>query len=77
VVRTRVADEGQGIPGDELPHVFKEFHRASTRPTAGERSTGLGLAIAKRIVEGHGGTIGVESDPGSGSVFSFTLPRTP
>jgi signal transduction histidine kinase len=73
-VRTSVADQGQGIPGDELPHVFKEFHRASTRPTAGERSTGLGLAIARRIVEGHGGTIGVESEPGRGSTFFFTLP---
>ena len=73
-VRTSVADEGQGIPAEEIPHVFKEFHRASTRPTAGERSTGLGLAIARRIVEGHGGTIGVESEPGKGSTFIFTLP---
>jgi signal transduction histidine kinase len=74
-VCTSVADEGQGIPADELPHVFEEFHRASSRPTAGERSTGLGLAIARRIVEGHGGSIGVESESGQGSVFSFTLPQ--
>jgi signal transduction histidine kinase len=74
LVRTAVTDEGEGIPADEIPHLFKEFHRGTARPTEGESSTGLGLAIARRIVEGHGGTIGAESDAGRGSTFYFTLP---
>jgi len=69
-----VADEGQGIPEDELPQLFKDFARTSVRPTAGESSTGLGLAIVKRIVEAHGGEVGVESREGEGATFSFTLP---
>ncbi len=74
LVRTAVTDEGEGIPAEELPHLFKEFHRGSTLPTEGESSTGLGLAIARRIVEGHGGTIGAESELDQGSTFFFTLP---
>jgi signal transduction histidine kinase len=73
-VATSVADQGQGIPDSELPHIFTEFHKAGVSPTGGERSTGLGLAIARRIVEGHGGRIAVESQVGRGSVFTFTLP---
>ncbi len=73
-VLTKVIDQGQGIPEDELPNIFKAFQRASTRPTAGEKSTGLGLAIAKKIVEGHKGKIWVESEVGKGSTFYFKLP---
>ena len=69
-----VADQGQGIPEEEIHRIFTEFGRASVRPTEGEKSTGLGLAIAKRIVEAHSGRIWVESEVGSGSTFSFTLP---
>ncbi|HEY5998719.1 MAG TPA: HAMP domain-containing sensor histidine kinase [bacterium] len=76
LVRTSVADQGTGIPADELNTIFKEFHRGSVKPVAGERSTGLGLAIARRIVEAHGGTIAVESEVGKGSTFTFTLPAT-
>lgn len=72
--RITVADRGQGIPAGELGRVFVEFGRTSTRPTGGESSTGLGLAIAKRIVEAHGGEIGVVSELGQGSSFHFTLP---
>ncbi len=71
---TRVIDEGPGIPPEDIPYLFKEFHKASTKPTGGEKSTGLGLAISRRIVEGHGGKIGVESTPGRGSTFWFSLP---
>jgi signal transduction histidine kinase len=73
-VRTSVADQGPGIPPEELASIFKAFHRGSAELPRGERSTGLGLAIARRIVEAHGGTIGVESEVGKGSTFSFTLP---
>lgn len=69
-----VADEGQGIPEQDLPKLFKPFSMTSTKSTAGERSTGLGLSIVKKIVEHHGGSISVESTFGKGSRFTFTLP---
>ncbi len=71
---TNVIDQGQGIPEQEVPHIFKEFHRSTVKATDGEKSTGLGLAITKKIVEGHGGKIGVESKVMEGSNFYFTLP---
>lgn len=74
LVHTTITDEGEGIPEEELPHLFEAFHRGTTSPTAGESGTGLGLAIARRIVEGHNGTIGAESRKGRGSTFFFTLP---
>jgi len=69
-----VADQGQGIPQEEIPKVFKAFSRTSVKPTAGESSTGLGLAIVKKMVEAHGGRIWVESKIGAGSTFTFCLP---
>lgn len=71
---TTVEDRGQGIPEEEKNKLFKPFQKLTVKPTSGEKSTGLGLAIAKKIIEGHGGTIGVESRCGEGSVFSFSLP---
>lgn len=73
-VAISVTDQGQGIPREEISKMFQYFGRTSILPTAGEKSTGLGLAIAKRMVEAHGGKIGVESRPGQGSTFTFTLP---
>ncbi len=73
-VEFSVADQGQGIPADEIDKVFGEFQRVSTKPTADEHSTGLGLSICKRIVGLHEGEIGVESTVGVGSRFYFTLP---
>jgi len=73
-VEISVQDQGQGIPETELPVVFTDFGRTSVKPTAGEKSIGLGLAICKRIVEAHKGRIWVESEPGVGSTFTFTLP---
>jgi len=69
-----VADDGQGIAPEEIDKLFKSFHRTSTRPTAAEHSTGLGLAICKRIVELHGGEISVHSRLGHGSTFTVRLP---
>ncbi|MCX6123556.1 MAG: ATP-binding protein, partial [Proteobacteria bacterium] len=69
-----VQDEGQGIPAAELPNIFREFHKSSVRPTEGEQSTGLGLTIAKKFVERHGGKISVVSELGKGSRFWFSLP---
>ncbi len=69
-----VHDEGPGIPYEEQGLLFSEFHRLSIRPTGGESSTGLGLAITKRIMEAHGGFIEFESREGQGSIFSLLLP---
>ena len=73
-IELAVMDQGQGIRPEERHRLFGAFQRLSTKPTAGERSTGLGLTICKKIVELHGGTIGVESEVGRGSRFSFVLP---
>lgn len=74
-VSISVQDQGQGIPAQEVDTLFTEFGKTSVRSTAGEKSTGLGLAIAKRIVALHGGRIWAESKVGIGSIFTFTLPR--
>jgi signal transduction histidine kinase len=69
-----VEDRGQGIPEEEREALFQPFQTTSVRGTAGEKSTGLGLVITKRIVEGHGGRIEVESEVGEGSTFRVRLP---
>ncbi len=72
-VRIEVADTGVGIPLEEQTAIFREFHQVA--PGAGGREgAGLGLAITKRLVELHGGRIWVESEPGHGSRFFFTVP---
>ncbi len=68
-----VTDQGQGIPAGEVSQVFMPFSKTSVKSTGGEKSTGLGLAITKKIVEAHGGRIKVESEVGVGSCFSFRL----
>jgi len=71
VVRVSVEDNGRGIAADQLPNVFKRFWKAEP---GDRRGLGLGLTIARGIVEAHGGRIGVESVEGNGSTFWFTLP---
>jgi signal transduction histidine kinase len=71
-----VRDQGPGIPAAEVGKLFRFFQKTSVRSTGGERSSGLGLAIARKIVEGHGGAIWVETEAGRGSTFSFALPLT-
>ncbi|MGC9356948.1 MAG: sensor histidine kinase [Anaerolineae bacterium] len=72
-----VADEGQGIPAGEIDQLFKPFSTTSVVGTGGERSTGLGLVIVRKIVERHGGEIWVESEVGVGSTFYVALPLAP
>ena len=69
-----VQDEGPGIPLEEQGLLFSEFQKLSIRPTGSESSTGLGLAITKRLIEAHNGYMHFESHSGIGSVFSFSLP---
>ncbi|MFC4068888.1 sensor histidine kinase [Actinoplanes subglobosus] len=71
-VHVEVADNGIGIPEADRPRVFDAFHRSAN--SAGYQGTGLGLAICRRIVERHGGRIGVTDAPTGGSLFWFTLP---
>ncbi len=71
-----VRDEGPGIPPEEQARLFTAYGRTGQRKTAGERSTGLGLVIARLVVEAHGGRIWVESRPGHGAAFSFSIPAT-
>jgi len=74
-VTISVADTGIGISVKDLPHVFERFYKADKSRT--QSGTGLGLAIAKHIVQAHVGKIWVESEPGKGSTFSFSLPLSP
>ncbi len=74
-VRISVADTGIGIAREEHGPIFEEFHQAGPPPEGVAQGTGLGLAITRRLVEQHGGRIWVESEPGKGSRFSFTMPE--
>jgi two-component system, sensor histidine kinase and response regulator len=69
-----VRDQGPGIPAGERDKLFKDFGRLSAQPTGGEKSTGLGLAICRKIVEAHHGTIDAENLPEGGCEFRVTLP---
>lgn len=70
-----IADQGPGIPERERDKLFSEFGKLSTRPTAGEGSTGLGLWIVKHLATLMNGTVGVNANPGGGSIFWVELPR--
>lgn len=77
-LRFSVCDEGPGLTDHDRERLFGFFQRLSARPTAGEASTGLGLALCKQLVELHGGQIGVESSgQGTGAKFWIELPKTP
>ena len=73
-VTVAVADQGQGIPEADLDKLFKPFEKTSIKSTAGEKSTGLGLSIVRKLVIAHKGKIWVESKTGTGSVFYFSIP---
>jgi two-component system sensor histidine kinase BaeS len=69
-----VTDTGEGIPAEDLPNIFERFYRVDKSRSRRTGGSGLGLTIAKRIVEAHGGDITASSEPGKGSRFTFTVP---
>ena len=74
-ILVEIKDSGVGISREDLPHIFDDFYVGITKPE-GERRSGVGLAITKRIIEAHDGSITVESELGSGSTFTVRLPVT-
>ncbi len=73
-IEVSVVDTGEGIPPDDLPNIFERFYRVDKSRARATGGSGLGLTIAKRLVEAHGGKIEVQSELGKGSRFSFTVP---
>lgn len=73
-IRVTVQDTGAGIPSRDLPYIFDSFYRADTARTPGESHSGLGLSIARRLMEAHGGTLDVSSEEGRGTTVMMTLP---
>jgi heavy metal sensor kinase len=74
VARFYVSNSGPGIPPEDLPHIFDRFYRADKARSSGAGHSGLGLAIAKAIVQAHGGSIQADSEAGKGATFTVTLP---
>jgi len=75
-VHIEVSDRGPGIPAEHIPNLFERFYRVP-ESVDDARGTGLGLFICRKLVEAHGGEIGVDSVPGEGARFFFTLPVPP
>lgn len=71
-----IEDHGPGIPAHEIPELFTPFKRLSTAKLGRRRSVGLGLAITRRLIEAHGGTITIDSTVGAGTTFTVQLPLT-
>ncbi|MCU0424098.1 MAG: ATP-binding protein [Candidatus Kapabacteria bacterium] len=76
-IRVEIQDEGPGISSEDMKKLFGKFARLSARPTGGEHSTGLGLSIAKKMVEAMNGRVWCESELGKGATFIVELPCTP
>lgn len=74
-VEVIVSDNGEGIPPEDLTHIFERFYRVDKSRAKATGGNGLGLTIAKRLVEAHGGKIKVQSEIGKGSRFAFTMPK--
>ncbi len=75
-IEVNVTDTGEGIPAEELDKIFERFYRVDKSRARATGGSGLGLTIAKRLVEAHGGDIRVQSELGKGSRFTFTIPVT-
>jgi two-component system NtrC family sensor kinase len=68
-IQAKISDTGRGIPQEEVSRIFEPFYT-----TKGKHGTGLGLAVTWRIIDNHGGTINIESEPGHGTTFTVHLP---
>ena len=77
MVEIRVADRGPGIPSSEQNSIFDPFYRGKVAVADQIHGTGLGLSLVKRIVEAHGGTVAVNSEPGKGAEFVVRIPAAP
>jgi len=73
-IELAVADHGPGIPAEEVPHIFAPFFRGTAGRKSDSAGSGLGLSVARRIVEAFGGTLDLASDPGTGAKFTISLP---
>ena len=73
MTRICVEDNGSGIPPEEIHHIFKRFYRSSS--SLDTQGIGLGLPLAKSIVEGQGGVLSVQSHPGEGTIFTMAFPH--
>jgi len=73
-VRLEVRDEGPGVQIDEVERIFAKYVRGSAKPTAGEKSTGLGLSIVRQLITAMNGRAWCESTPGKGATFIIVLP---
>jgi signal transduction histidine kinase len=76
-IEVRISDRGPGIPDDEQGRVFDAFYRGRKAVLDQVHGTGLGLHLVKSIVEAHGGTVSLESQPGEGSTFIVRIPAAP
>lgn len=74
-IQVEVADQGLGIPVEQLPKIFERFFRVKSPETERIEGSGLGLSLVKAVVEKHGGQVSVQSEPAVGSTFAFRLPR--
>ncbi len=74
MVEISIADQGVGIPAEDVERIFERFYRVDTARSRSTGGTGLGLSIVKNIIQGHGGSVRVWSRPGAGSTFTVTLP---
>ena len=76
IIAVEISDNGPGVPEADLPYLFERFYRVDKSRTRKSGGTGLGLAIVKHILEAHGASYVIESKPGGGTTFRFSLPRT-
>jgi two-component system, OmpR family, sensor histidine kinase BaeS len=74
-IKVHICDTGKGIPAEDLPYIFDSFYRADSARTPGEYHSGLGLSIARRLVEAHGGRLIVSSTEGNGTTVTVVIPR--